>query len=98
MPSKKSFLFSDLTATLSCSIIFLWVSLFLSFKLTDGELTKNFATGGFPIKSFVYPQPPMGNDHVPLEAWGGFAVNALFWFFICSLLFPLLPALNGLVE
>lgn len=72
-------------------VIFFWISLFLSFRVTGEELTKRFATGGFPIRSFVYSSPPMGNDHVPLEAWGGFAVNVLFWFFVCSLIFPLLP-------
>ena len=72
-------------------VIFFWISLFLSFRVTGEELTKRFATGGFPIRSFVYSSPPMGNDHVPLEAWGGFAVNVLFWFFVWSLIFPLLP-------
>jgi len=67
---------------------YLILQLFFSLAYFSKDI---FATGGFPIRSFSYPGPAMGNDHVPPQMCGGFALNALFWLFVCSFLFQFFP-------
>ena len=60
-----------------------WFSLFLSVKkiLNHQDIYKPYATGGFPLKAFEYPYPPMGGNWPPADSWPPFFINFLFWLF-----------------
>jgi len=57
-----------------------WLSLFFSYhRLQNININQVFATGGFPLKVFEYPLPPMGHDWPPLGTWPIFFVNLFIW-------------------
>ena len=68
-------------AALSLGIMMMWVALFISDqKLPNGnDLTKPEAAGGFPIMGFEYPPPALGGNTPPLDSWGLFYLNLVFW-------------------
>lgn len=73
---------NKIVSIISLSIILQWLSLFFSYqKLSQitRDLTEPFATGGFPLKIFEYPVPPMGHDWPPAETWPMFFLNLLLW-------------------
>jgi len=64
-----------------------WLSLFFSYhQLQSININQVFATGGFPLKVFEYPFPPMGHDWPPVESWPIFFVNLLIWVGLASLI------------
>jgi hypothetical protein len=53
------------------------------------DISKPIAIGGFPLKIFEYPVPPMGNNWPPADTWSTFFLNFAIWLmvgFIISLL------------
>ncbi len=69
---------------LSLGIIMIWISLFTSYqRLPDANsLSKPIATGGFPITVFEYPPGALGNNNPPIDSWGLFYLNLVFWIIV----------------
>jgi len=62
-----------------------WLSLFFSYKKLPNayeNINEPIATGGFPLKIFEYPVPPMGNDWPPTDTWPTFFLNLGVWIII----------------
>ena len=58
---------------ISLGIVLNWLSIFFSYKKPGNlDINQSIGTGGFPLKIFSYPFPPMGHDWPPLEAWSIF--------------------------
>lgn len=82
------------TIALSLGWIANWMALFLSYRLNsafkwpeNGIPTLDldnpesiYATGGFPIRAYDYPVPPLGPG--PEQSEWPFVLNALFWILI----------------
>ncbi len=65
---------------LSLGIIMMWGALFISNQnLSNNDLSKPDAIGGFPITVFEYPPGALGGDVPPLDTWGLFYLNLIFW-------------------
>lgn len=87
IPMKSKAVFTICSGT-----ILLWISLFLSYReLSDVQgIYKPVATGGFPLRVFEYPVPPMGGNWPPQDNWILFFLNFAVWLivgFVLSLLF-----------
>jgi len=72
-------------------VMFQWLSLFLSYRklpvvVNENSLDLPIATGGFPLKIFSYPVPPMGNNWPPVNAWPMFLLNLAIWIAITTFL------------
>jgi len=70
----------------------LWISLFSSYEHIHDpphlkNPTKEFATGGFPLKAFVYPCCFMGGNQPPTEQWSNFFLNFGIIYLACLLVF-----------
>ncbi|OGY78755.1 MAG: hypothetical protein A3B74_03125 [Candidatus Kerfeldbacteria bacterium RIFCSPHIGHO2_02_FULL_42_14] len=66
-------------------IILTWFSLMLSYQEIPNNinvLEKPIASGGFPLKAFEYPHPPMGADFPPIQTWSLFYKNFFFWLLV----------------
>lgn len=71
---------NKIISIISLGISLNWLSLFFSYhKLQNTDINQAIATGGFPLKVFEYPFPPMGHDWPPLETWPIFFVNLFIW-------------------
>lgn len=76
---------------ISLGTVFLWLSLFFSYtELPNAyhnmNISEPIATGGFPLKAFEYPVPPMGNDWPPSNAWFPFFINFIIWLCVSTFL------------
>ncbi len=49
------------------------------------------ARSGFPLSTFEFPFPPMGNDHVPSSMWLNFYINYGIWLLVAIILYPFIP-------
>jgi hypothetical protein len=82
---------NKIIVSISFGIIAQWLSLFFSYqKIQDSNINQSIATGGFPLKIFEYPFPPMGHDWPPVEYWPMFFLNLFIWIvvgFLISFLF-----------
>lgn len=74
-------------AVSSLGIVMMWISLFIS----NHELPYNYinfsnpapaALGGFPITVFEYPPAALGSNVPPVDSWGLFYLNFIFWIII----------------
>lgn len=77
----------------------LWLTLKLSFKeINHPPGYKNsrfeYATGGFPFETFIYPCCAFGNDQPPTEQWNLFFVNFGIYYIFCLLIILLLYKLE----
>lgn len=67
-----------------------WLSLFFSYSrlpnFYQGNISQPIATGGFPLKIFEYPVPPMGSDWPPISAWPMFILNLIIWLFVAFII------------
>jgi hypothetical protein len=71
---------NKIISIISLGISLHWLSLFFSYhKLQNIDINQAIATGGFPLKVFEYPFPPMGHDWPPLETWPVFFMNLFIW-------------------
>lgn len=70
-------------ASISLGVIAQWLSLFFSYKKLPSAyqniIDQPIATGGWPLKIFEYPFPPMGHDWPPVGDWPMFFLNLLIW-------------------
>lgn len=68
-------------AALSLGIIMMWMALFVSNqKLPNyNDLTQPEARGGFPVTAFEYPPAALGGNFPPIDSWGLFYLNLVFW-------------------
>lgn len=72
----------------SLGIILNWLSIFFSYKkLNNLDIHQPIATGGFPLKIFSYPFPPMGHDWPPAKAWPVFFLNLIIWTAVIAVIF-----------
>ncbi|MFA5360152.1 MAG: hypothetical protein WC349_04315 [Patescibacteria group bacterium] len=82
---------NKIISIISLGVILNWLSLFFSYRrLPNIDINQPFATGGFPLKIFTYPFPPMGHDWPPAGDWPIFFLNLLIWLaavFLISFLF-----------
>jgi hypothetical protein len=78
---------NKILSIISLGISFNWLSLFFSYhKLQNTDINQAIATGGYPLKVFEYPFPPMGHDWPPAGAWPLFFVNLFIWMAFASLI------------
>lgn len=85
---------NKIISAVSIGVILQWLSLFFSYKrlpnFYQGDISQPIATGGFPLKIFEYPVPPMGSDWPPADTHQIFLINLVIWIiigFIISFLF-----------
>jgi len=85
------------------SIIISTCCLWLTLKLSFNEINhptgyKNskfeYATGGFPFETFIYPCCAFGNDQPPTEQWILFFANFGIYYIVCLLIFLLVYKLE----
>ena len=78
---------NKIISAISIGVVLNWLSLFFSYqKLQNTNINQAIATGGFPLRIFEYPFPPMGHDLPPLETWPIFFVNLFIWIAFASLI------------
>jgi hypothetical protein len=71
---------NKIISIISLGISLNWLSLFFSYhKLQNTDINQAIAIGGFPLRIFEYPFPPMGHDLPPLETWPIFFANLFIW-------------------
>lgn len=76
------------------SLLLLWSSLIFSYHPLPNiseDIYKPIAFGGFPLKAFEYPHPPMGSDIPPVKMWLPFYGNLIFWIIISFIIVRILP-------
>jgi len=69
-------------SALGIGVILQWLTLFFSYRELPNafeDINKPIATGGFPLKAFEYPVPPMGSDWPPADMWPMFFANLAIW-------------------
>lgn len=72
---------------ISMGVLLNWLSIFFSYKKLDNlDINQPIATGGFPLKIFSYPVPPMGHDWPPVEVWPIFFLNLIIWIIVASII------------
>lgn len=84
---------NKIVPAMSIGIILQWLSLFFSYRELPSayqDIKKIIATGGFPLKIFEYPVPPMGSDWPPANTWPTFFLNFTIWLAIGLLISILL--------
>ena len=82
MKLKSYTFFQQVVMVIGLGSIFLWVSLFLSYrkiKPSSQDMYDPIAQGGFPFTAFHYPTPPLGDDTIPSASWPPFLLDFLFW-------------------
>jgi hypothetical protein len=75
---------NKIISTISIGVALQWLSLFFSYRklpnFFQGNINQSIATGGWPLKIFEYPVPPMGHDWPPsVGDWPIFFLNLLIW-------------------
>jgi hypothetical protein len=81
---------NKIISVISIGVILNWLSLFFSCRklpnFYQGDISQPIATGGFPLKIFEYPVPPMGNDWPPVNSWPMFILNLIIWLLVAWLI------------
>lgn len=81
---------NKIISAVGLGVILNWLSLFFSYRRLpnyyQGSINQPIATGGFPLKIFEYPVPPMGNDWPPVDSWTVFIINLVIWLAIAWLI------------
>jgi len=85
---------SKIISAISIGVILQWLSLFFSYRrlpnFYQGNINQPVATGGFPLKFFEYPVPPMGSNWPPANSWPMFIINLTIWLLVAFIIFWLL--------
>ncbi len=83
----------------SLAVILQCLSIFVSYQKISYPQKMNNETvyslpeakAGFPLSTFEFPFPPMGNDHVPSSMWLNFYINYGIWLLVAIILYPFIP-------